>query len=112
MNHLQPLKLPSQFACYVNGLRLAVTGSEDTPVLRANRNRLRRWLATNIPITYDKQAMKIEEAADGVTVHFQDGTKASGDFLVGADGINSYGNYISDTFSNSALVDNHQCENI
>lgn len=90
VNHLQPLKLPSQFACYVNGLRLAVTGSEDTPVLRANRNRLRRWLATNIPITYDKQAMKIEEAADGVTVHFQDGTKASGDFLVGADGINSY----------------------
>ncbi|ETS75270.1 hypothetical protein PFICI_12214 [Pestalotiopsis fici W106-1] len=90
VNHLEPLKLPAQFACYVNGLRLAVTGSPDTFVLRANRNRLRHWLATNIPISYNKQATSIEEAEYGVTVHFQDGTQVSGDILVGADGINSY----------------------
>lgn len=94
MNHLKPLKLPAQFACYINGLRLAVTSGPDTPVLRANRNRLRRWLATNIPITYGKQAVGIEEAEDVATVRFRDGTRASGDIVVGADGINSYGKKI------------------
>lgn len=91
VNHLEPLRLPAQFACYVNGLRLAVTNAPDTPVLRANRNRLRRWLATNITITYGKQAVGIEEAEEAATVHFRDGTKASGDIVVGADGANSYG---------------------
>ncbi|KAK6223924.1 hypothetical protein LQW54_000068 [Pestalotiopsis sp. IQ-011] len=90
VNHLEPLKLPAQFACYINGLRLAVISGPDTLVLRANRNRLRRWLATNIPITYGKQAVGIEEAEDVATVHFRDGTRASGDIVVGADGTNSY----------------------
>ncbi|KAK9420619.1 putative Monooxygenase [Seiridium unicorne] len=89
VNHLKPLKLPPQFIWHVSGNRLGVTGGPDTFVLRANRMRLREWLATKIPITYGKQALKVEENDDSVTVHFQDGTVASGDILVGADGINS-----------------------
>lgn len=110
VDHLEPLKLPAQFACYINGLRLAVTNAPDTPVLRANRNRLRRWLATNITITYGKQAVGIEEAEDAATVHFRDGTKASGDIVVGADGTNSYGKMTQPVVVDS--TNNHQCESI
>lgn len=75
----------------VNGRRLGVTGGPDTFVLRASRLRLRRWLATKIPVTYGKQATEVVEAENSVTVHFHDGTTASGDILIGADGINSRG---------------------
>ncbi|KAK6071964.1 FAD binding domain protein [Seiridium cupressi] len=58
VNHLKSLKLPPQFIWQVSGNRLGVTGGPDTFVLRANRMRLREWLATKIPITYGKQALR------------------------------------------------------
>ncbi|KAK6070675.1 FAD binding domain protein [Seiridium cupressi] len=58
VNHLKSLKLPPQFIWHVSGNRLGVTGGPDTFVLRANRMRLREWLATKIPITYGKQALR------------------------------------------------------
>lgn len=91
VNHLQPLKLPPQFTVNASGVRLAVTGGQDTFVLRASRLRLRQWLSTKVPITYGKQLINVEEADDAVTAYFQDGTTATGDILVGADGINSRG---------------------
>ncbi|KAI0123535.1 putative monooxygenase [Xylariales sp. AK1849] len=90
VSHLQPLKLPAQFIIHVAGNRLGVTRDPDTFVLRASRVRLRRWLSSNIFINYGKRATKIEQTKEGVTVHFQDGTSATGDVLVGADGVNSY----------------------
>jgi 2-polyprenyl-6-methoxyphenol hydroxylase-like FAD-dependent oxidoreductase len=61
------------------------------PIVRAERLRLRNWLATNLPIQWGKRVMRIEHDDEGVSVYFEDGTSAKGDILVGADGINSVG---------------------
>jgi 2-polyprenyl-6-methoxyphenol hydroxylase-like FAD-dependent oxidoreductase len=45
--------------------------------------------ARGIQIEYGKRLVSIDEAADGITAHFADGTTASADLLVGADGIRS-----------------------
>ncbi|KAK3692993.1 putative monooxygenase [Podospora appendiculata] len=92
VNHLLPLDLPAQIIMY-DGARPDVrVGSESTPeqpLLRANRGRLRDWLATSIPIRFGKQAVGIEENDGRVTVRFKDGTSSTGDFVVGADGKHS-----------------------
>lgn len=61
------------------------------PIIRAERRRLRDWLATNIPVHWGRRVTRIEQDNDGVTVYFEDGASARGDILVGADGINSVG---------------------
>lgn len=40
-----------------------------------------------------KRLRRVEEQGERVTVHFEDGTSASGDILVGADGVNSVGTF-------------------
>ncbi|KAJ5687567.1 hypothetical protein N7536_010186 [Penicillium majusculum] len=90
-NHLSPLKLPPQIAMYLPG-RTDRVGFEDSPqfpIIRAERGRLRKWLATNIPVRWGCQVTRIEHDEHGVSVHLADGSIAKGDFLVGADGINS-----------------------
>ncbi|KAI0111112.1 FAD/NAD(P)-binding domain-containing protein [Nemania sp. FL0031] len=90
-NHLQPLHLPAQLSMYMPG-RESRWGFQDStkfPFIRAERRRLRSWLATNIPIQWGKRAIRIEHDSSKVSVHFEDGTSTSGDILVGADGINS-----------------------
>ncbi|MFG1921103.1 FAD-dependent monooxygenase [Cryptosporangium sp. NPDC048952] len=42
-----------------------------------------------IPIHYGKALVDVDQAANGVRVRFADGTDASGDLLVGADGLHS-----------------------
>ncbi|KAH8883703.1 hypothetical protein GQ53DRAFT_731911 [Thozetella sp. PMI_491] len=93
LNSLYPLDLPAQGALYVNNdpsFRLGVQDTDNTK-LRLNRERLRSWLATNIPIQFNKVAVSVdeEEGARDVTVCFADGTSATGDIVVGADGVNS-----------------------
>ncbi|KAK8048868.1 monooxygenase [Apiospora phragmitis] len=58
-------------------------------VIRANRHRLRDWLLHNLPVQNGKQAVQVEENDDKVSVRFRDGTSATGDLLVGADGVKS-----------------------
>lgn len=65
--------------------------SPETPLIRAERYRLREWLSTNIPIQWGKRLQRIESGDSGVTAWFEDGTSAKGDMLVGADGIQSIG---------------------
>ncbi|KAK3941443.1 hypothetical protein QBC46DRAFT_382699 [Diplogelasinospora grovesii] len=94
VNHLVPLDLPAQFIFYDSSKPGARFGVQDgmeggNKLLRANRHRLRDWLRTNIPVQYGKKATRIEQAEDKVTVHFGDGTRATGDILVGAEGIHS-----------------------
>ncbi|KAJ4420294.1 hypothetical protein N0V85_000643 [Neurospora sp. IMI 360204] len=48
--------------------------------------RLRQALARDLDIQWGKRAQRIEEGEDRVTVWFEDGTKAEGTVLVGADG--------------------------
>jgi 2-polyprenyl-6-methoxyphenol hydroxylase-like FAD-dependent oxidoreductase len=42
-----------------------------------------------IPITYNKQIVQIEEGKDKVAVSFSDGTTDTADILLGCDGIHS-----------------------
>lgn len=50
---------------------------------------LDRALANGIAIEFEKRLVGVDETPDGVTARFADGTTASGDVLIGADGINS-----------------------
>ncbi|KAI0010893.1 putative monooxygenase [Xylariaceae sp. FL0662B] len=88
VNHLLPLKLHYEFAWYRldRTQKLGVRDDGSGKFIRANRTRLRNWLATHIPIQYNKRAVRIEEANSTVTLHFEDGSSATGDILVGAEG--------------------------
>ena len=92
-NHLAPLKLPAQLSIYTPDRedRWGFQDSPNFPFVRAERRRLRSWLATNLPVQWGKRVTLIEHDDDGVTVHFEDGSSAKGDILIGADGINSVG---------------------
>ena len=48
---------------------------------------------TNLQIQWGKHVTRIEHDDQGVSVHFQDGTSARGDILVGADGVHSVGKF-------------------
>ncbi|OAQ95811.1 hypothetical protein LLEC1_01688 [Akanthomyces lecanii] len=88
-DHLLPLNLPAEIAFYDGQSlesRFGVRAASRQDIIRANRQRLRDWLATNIDIEYHKVVETVDEDEDAVTVHFADGTSACGDFLVGADG--------------------------
>lgn len=63
-----------------------VTDSPEMPCLRAHRLRLRQVLSRDLDIQWGKKATRIEEDEEKVTVWFEDGTKAEGTVLVGADG--------------------------
>jgi hypothetical protein len=60
-------------------------------MIRVDRNRMRNLCTTGIPIQYGKSLDSLQYYADGkgVTAHFQDGTTASGDLVIGADGARS-----------------------
>ncbi|CAJ2509624.1 Uu.00g146500.m01.CDS01 [Anthostomella pinea] len=88
-NHLAPLNLDAQIALYYGGRRLGVQNTPETPCMRANRLRLRKWLATEIPIQWGKKLQAIEEGKGQVTLRFADGKTAEGDIVVGADGVQS-----------------------
>ena len=90
-NHLLPLTTKPELVFYQGDKVRRVSNTEGRPFVRANRSRLRDWLATNIDIKFNKQVSKIEEEKDSVTVRFEDGTSATGDVLVGADGVHSFG---------------------
>ncbi|MEV6064816.1 FAD-dependent monooxygenase [Nocardia asteroides] len=86
----------------VRGMRLAVGGREhvlpvlpDQPPLQVvDRGELHRTLhdhavGAGVPFRYDKRLAHVDEHADGVTAHFTDGSTATADILIGADGIRS-----------------------
>ncbi|MFJ3953845.1 FAD-dependent monooxygenase [Streptomyces libani] len=78
------------------GNRLAGFGGfpELPATLTMPRDRLFRALtdhavAEGVRFAYGKRLVAAEETPDGVTAHFADGTSATGDILIGADGIRS-----------------------
>lgn len=89
--HLLPLKLPSQFITYPPGgkVRVGVEDTPETPCVRADRGKLRDLLLTAVPVHWGKKAVGLQEdsRAGKVTVSFADGTTATGDVVVGADGL-------------------------
>ncbi|KAI2606689.1 FAD/NAD(P)-binding domain-containing protein [Hypoxylon sp. NC1633] len=89
VHHLNPLNLETQVVFYFHNDRLGTESSPSTPTLRANRLLLRKWLATNINVQYGRVADKIERVGDKMIVTFKNGSTATGDIVVGADGANS-----------------------
>jgi flavin-dependent dehydrogenase len=73
--------------------KIGVRGDETGWVVRAARWRAVEWLATHIPVQYNKRAVNIEETENKVKIHFKDGTSAEGDILVGAEGARSVSMY-------------------
>ncbi|KAJ3573849.1 hypothetical protein NPX13_g4560 [Xylaria arbuscula] len=83
---------PAQFVFYdINkpDMRVGVNDDDSGQIVRANRQRLRDWLRQFIPVQYNKRVVSVDDVGDQVTVHFQDGSSASGDILVGAEGTRS-----------------------
>ncbi|MFE7544692.1 FAD-dependent monooxygenase [Streptomyces platensis] len=81
-----------------DGLGNRLTGFGGFPELPATltlpRDRLYRALtdhavAAGIRFAYGKRLVAAEESSEGVTAHFADGTSATADILIGADGIRS-----------------------
>lgn len=91
-NHLAPLDhLPAQFVFYhaeKPDMRIGVEDDDKGKIVRANRQRLRDWLRAHIPVQYDRRVVNVVED-EKVTVHFENGTSAMGDILVGAEGSRS-----------------------
>lgn len=91
-NHLTPLDhLTAQFVFYHTekpDMRIGVEDDDKGKIVRANRQRLRDWLRTHIPVQYDRRAVKVVED-EKITVSFENGTSATGDILVGAEGSRS-----------------------
>ncbi|WP_433194884.1 FAD-dependent oxidoreductase [Nocardia sp. CA-107356] len=79
----------------VGGKVLQMPEMVDVPSLKVvDRNELHRTLhdhaiAAGIPFEYNKRLVRVDEDADGVTAHFADGSSATADVLIGADGIRS-----------------------
>lgn len=69
----------------------AADGTTTTTIRRADLYAELRAAATGrgIPIEYGKRLAGFDEGAERVTVRFEDGGTASGDLLVGADGLRS-----------------------
>ena len=94
-SHLHPLDLRPQLNFFFGPKKYVGEATDDPRILFANRARLRAWLATDIDIGYDKKVVSIKEGDSKVTVRFADGSLATGDVLVGADGSGSFGQSVS-----------------
>jgi 2-polyprenyl-6-methoxyphenol hydroxylase-like FAD-dependent oxidoreductase len=64
-----------------------LAGIEPLQVIR--RSDLYRALQDQVPIAYGKRLVDVRSSPDGVTAVFADGSTASGDVLIGADGVHS-----------------------
>lgn len=91
VNHLRPLTLPAEIAIYSEGDDRKYGGRDDGTgkFVRAKRDVLRNWLCSHIEVQYGKRAERIEETDGGAVVYFEDGTSATGDVVIGADGVHS-----------------------
>ncbi|KAI0893022.1 putative monooxygenase [Annulohypoxylon nitens] len=90
VSHLPPLNLKVQIGIYLKFGRQVVESTPEHRIVRANRLRLRNWLLNQIPVQWGKRLTRVVEGfGEGIQVQFEDGTKATGDILVGADGVNS-----------------------
>ncbi|BFM48718.1 FAD-dependent urate hydroxylase HpxO [Marinomonas sp. THO17] len=107
MNHLgmghimDQLGGPMHFMAYQDGLSGAVmtqfslsplveaVGERPCPVSRADlQNQMIDWWGKE-KIQFGKRIESVEQSAAGVTAYFTDGTQASGDFMIAADGTHS-----------------------
>ncbi|MFF0494693.1 FAD-dependent oxidoreductase [Nocardia sp. NPDC004068] len=75
--------------------RVELPADPDAPLQLVQRSDLHRVLhdfavAAGVPFEYDKRLVGVDEGRDGVTARFADGSTATADVLVGADGVKSF----------------------
>ncbi|MCJ1283409.1 hypothetical protein MMC26_002737 [Xylographa opegraphella] len=58
--------------------------------MRATRSKLRAWLANHVDIRWNKRFVHYEESDHGITAFFADGSSATGEMLIGCEGLNSH----------------------
>ncbi|MCJ1377644.1 hypothetical protein MMC17_000740 [Xylographa soralifera] len=79
------------FDAYSGEKKMDIGGDLGDPkfFIRVTRSRMRDWLASYIDIQWNKRFVRYEESDHGVTAFFADGTTATGEMLIGCEGINS-----------------------
>jgi 2-polyprenyl-6-methoxyphenol hydroxylase-like FAD-dependent oxidoreductase len=87
---IEALGMPSPRIAFLNhkGKQL---GINPQPVVTFKRGKLSQGLreaalAAGVPVEWNKRLMSLEQTPDKVIAHFEDGSTAEGDFLVGCDG--------------------------
>ncbi|MGV9680206.1 FAD-dependent oxidoreductase [Nocardia sp. NPDC003482] len=75
--------------------RVELPADPDAPLQLVQRSDLHRVLhdfavAAGVPFEYDKRLVGVDEGRDGVTARFADGSTATADVLIGADGVKSF----------------------
>ncbi|MCJ1437322.1 hypothetical protein MMC27_006709 [Xylographa pallens] len=80
------------FDAYSGEKKMEIGGDLGDPsfFIRVTRSRMRDWLASHIDIQWDKRFVRYEESDHGVTAFFADGSSATGEMLIGCEGINSH----------------------
>ncbi|KAL9095212.1 MAG: hypothetical protein Q9165_002468 [Trypethelium subeluteriae] len=58
-------------------------------VRRVSRTKLRLLLSTDIDVQYGKKFLKLDDHGDKITAHFEDGTTAEGNIIIGCDSVHS-----------------------
>lgn len=65
---------------------------QDSPqfrMIRSERSKLRDWLLNKIPVQWNKKVIRVEQDDEVARVFFDDGSVATGDLIIGADGASS-----------------------
>ncbi|RDW75695.1 hypothetical protein BP5796_06516 [Coleophoma crateriformis] len=85
------LNLPAEGATFDQDMndKWCLKSTPETPLIGADRARLRQWLLTNIEVEWDRKFTHYQEKYDGVIAFFEDGSSVKGIILIGADGIGS-----------------------
>lgn len=79
----------------LDGTRIQMPGLADLPPMQlVNRSQLHQLLhehaiAAGVPFEYNKRLVGVDEHDEGITARFTDGSTATADILIGADGIRS-----------------------
>ncbi|THV49724.1 hypothetical protein BGAL_0182g00170 [Botrytis galanthina] len=91
-SHLYPLGPQLQVSFYDitrPEFSVGVMADDTLKAVWANRRRMREWLMQGIDVQFNNRLLRVEEHGDKVTAHLEDGTSATGYFLVGAEGTRS-----------------------
>ena len=76
------------------------TGSPESDKFRANRNYLREFLMEGVDVRFEHELSSVRLVRENgkdkfVEATFKNGQVVKGDYLIGADGVHSFGKYLS-----------------
>lgn len=86
ISHLHNQNLLSELAAYVNDGTEIYRREQCDEFLRADRLKLRAWLATSIDVEWNKKVVGFVEGEHDVEAEFEDGSKVKGCALISGEG--------------------------